>query len=453
MTRSIRRLSIFVLLLLTLGVACSYVRQTILLDSEPASAVPEDIDAEFDHFWEVYNLIHRDYFDQPVDDVTLANGAVESMVAHLELTDTDLGNSLLNQANADEPFDAMWAAWNILHAEYDGDIDDVLLVDDAIQGMIDALGDDHSAYLDPNFQESTQDAFQGEIEGIGAEVEEVDGDIRIVSPFEGSPAENAGLRTGDILREANGEVLTGLDVFDAARIVRGPKGSTVTLLVERNGETFTVDIVRDTIKIPSVRGEMLDDNIAYARLSRFGERSTEELATLIESLLAENPDGLILDLRGNPGGLLTAAVDIGEIFLKEGVVLVERFGDGAEDVYEADGKGIATDIPMIVLIDEGSASASEVIAGAIQDSGRAPLLGVNSFGKGTVQTWRTLSNGGGIRLTIARWLTPDERWVHGDGLTPDIVVELPEFDPETMTEEDFVDTQLDAAIAYLLNNQ
>lgn len=448
-----KRLLFLFVILLGFTIGCSYVRQTILLDSGQVSAVPDTVTAELDHFWEVYNLIHRDYFDQPVDDVTLANGAILGMVDSLDLTDTELANKVINNTVGTEPFEPLWAAWETLHAEYDGEIDDELLVDGAIRGMIDALSDDHSAYLTPRSQESTQEVFEGEIQGIGAEVEEIDGDIFVVSPFEGSPAAGAGLRPGDILREANGEVLTGLDVYSAAQIVRGPKGTTVTLLVERDGETFTVDIVRDTIKIPSVRGEILEDNIAYARLSRFGERSTEELTDLVTEQLAQNPDGMVLDLRGNPGGLLTAAVDIGELFLGEGIVLIERFGDGEEDIYRADGKGIATDIPLVVLIDEGSASASEVIAGAIQDADRGKLMGQPSFGKGTVQTWRTLSNGGGVRLTIARWLTPDGRWIHGDGLSPDIAVELPEFDIATMDEDDFVDTQLNAAVEYLLENK
>jgi carboxyl-terminal processing protease len=284
--------------------------------------------------------------------------------------------------------------------------------------------------------------MSGEFQGIGAEVEAIDGDITIVSPIDGSPAEAAGLVPGDILQEADGVVLTGMDVADAAALVRGPAGTPVTLVIVRDGEPFTVEITRDVIKLASARGEMLEDEIAYVRLSRFANNTAEELDEFLPGLMAQNPQGLILDLRRNPGGALETTVDIADEFLDEGVVLVERFGDGRIHEFTSTEEGIAEDIPLVVLIDEGSASASEVLSGAIRDSDRGILIGQQTFGKGTVQTWHTLSNLGGVRVTIAEWLTPAQASIHKVGLEPDYYIPNPE------SLED--DPQLEAAIDYLL---
>lgn len=347
-------------------------------------------------------------------------------------------------------FAPFWETWQLVHTRfYELPVDDVALTDGAINGMLEVLGDPYTRYLPPVDEQAAREQMAGEIQGIGVLVEFVDGDITIVSPFEGSPAEAAGLQAGDILRSADGVDLTGLDLTDAAGLVRGPAGTTVSLVVERDGETFSIDVVRDVISIPSVRGEMLEDNIAYVRLSRFGDQSAAEMSEVLQPLLAENPAGLILDLRGNPGGGLTTAVNVADLFLDEGTILVQRFGTGDERVFKSEDGGLAVNIPMVVLVDEGSASASEVLAGAIRDRERGILVGQTTFGKGTMQTWQALSNDGGVRITNARWLTPDGTWVNEEGLVPDLEVTLPEItaesDPDT-----FTDTQLDAAITYLL---
>lgn len=350
---------------------------------------PEEVEADFEPFWEVWQLIHQEYFQQPVDDN--------------------------------------------------------LLVEGAISGMLETLEDQNTVYLPPQQQASLEESISGEFEGIGAEVESIDGAITIVAPIDGSPAEEAGLRTGDILRKANGTELTGMDLFEAASLVRGPAGTDVELLVERDGELFDLSVTRGVIKLPSVRGEMLEEGIAYVRLSRFGETTPQELEEILQMLMAENPSGLILDLRQNPGGILDTAVSAADQFLSRGPILIESFGSGREREFTATNNGLAEDVPMVVLIDEGSASASEVLAGALRDRGRSDLIGQTSFGKGTVQTWRVLSNGGGVRLTIARWLTPDRVWVHQEGLDPDYFIPL----PELVDEGDPQDTQLEAAIDYL----
>ena len=351
---------------------------------------------------------------------------------------------------AKEIFAPFWETWDLVHTRYyDQPVDDELLTEGAIDGMLAVLGDDHTRYLSPADEEAARQSMSGEFQGIGAEVEGRDGYITVVSPIEGSPAEAAGLQPGDRLLQADGVDLTGMDVIDAAALVRGPAGTAVLLLIERGEEQFELEIVRAVVALKSVRSEIMDGNIAYLRLNRFGDKSDEELSEALAELMAANPDGLILDLRRNPGGALNTAVDIADEFLDKGIVLRERFGNGNERLYESTNKGLAEEVPLVVLIDEGSASASEVLAGAIQDEGRGILIGQTTFGKGTVQTWQSLSNGGGVRLTIARWLTPDKTWVHKEGLDPDYFIPLPEFDPDV----EFEDTQLQAAIDFLLGER
>lgn len=328
---------------------------------------------------------------------------------------------------ARETFAPFWEVWNLVDDRYyDQPVDHVALTEGAIRGMLDTLEDPNTRYLPPAAEESARQSMEGELQGIGVTVEYVDGNITVVSPFEGSPAEEAGLEPGDILREADGVELTGMELAEAAELIRGPAGTVVNLVVERDGETFSVDVERDVITIPSVRSEMLEQDLAYVRVSRFANNTPEELRTALDDLIAQDPVGLILDLRNNPGGGLDTAVDVADEFLDEGTVLIERFGSGEERIFESSGDGAAEEIQMVVLVNEGSASASEVVAGALRDRDRATLVGTTTFGKGTVQTWHSLSNGGGVRITFARWLTPDGTWVTDGGLEPDVVVERPE---------------------------
>lgn len=353
-------------------------------------------------------------------------------------------------AEAQTQFEPFWEVWELVHdSYYQQPVDDGALVEGAIVGLLDTLDDEHTRYLSPEDQEAAERSFSGEYSGIGAEVESVEGHITIVSPIDGSPAQAAGLQPGDIIRAADGVSLTDMDVAEAAALVRGPAGTAVKLTIERDGETFDVEIIRDVVKLVSATGEMLEEGIAYIRLSRFGETTHEELKGVVATLLAENPSGLILDLRRNPGGALDTTVEISDEFLPEGTVLLERFGNGRERVFTSENGNLLEEIPLVVLIDEGSASASEVLAGAIQDRGRGVLIGQTSFGKGTVQTWHTLANKGGIRLTIAQWLTPKETSIHKQGLNPDYFIPL----PATEDGETFTDTQLQAAIDLLTGKE
>ncbi len=350
-------------------------------------------------------------------------------------------------AKAEAAFQPLWETWRLLQTEYfDQPLDNIKLADGAIEGMLAALGDPNTRYLPPEQEQAARQSFQGNLEGIGAEISSQDGVIVIIAPYEGSPAAAAGLRPGDVLLEANGIALTGMDPSEAGSIVRGPAGTIVHLQIERNGEILEFDITRDLIRISSVNAELLENGIAYIRLSRFATGTDDELERALKDLMPQDPIGVILDLRSNPGGSLTSAVDVADQFLADGLILSERFGNGQIREFQSGSGEVAEEAPLVVLIDGGSASASEVVAGAVQDNGRGILIGATSFGKGTVQTWKRLGNGGGVRITTARWLTPEGTWIHKDGLLPDILVSLPD-----TVDGEFDDKQLQAAIDHILD--
>lgn len=347
----------------------------------------------------------------------------------------------------DQLFEPFWQAWEIVHENYiDQPVDEELMMQGAIRGMIESLGDQHSTYMDPLQYESATTQLIGEYEGIGAWVN-TDGDyLTIVEPIKDSPAFEAGLLPGDQIIAVNGEDMTGILPEVARQKVLGPKGTEVTLTILREEkEPFDVTLERASIQIASVESEILEGNIAYVALRNFGERTDVDLREQLQDIMAQEPDGMILDLRNNVGGFLDTAINVGSEFISEGVILYEDYGDGTRDILEAKSGGLATDIPLVVLVNEFSASASEVVAGAIQDYGRGRLIGVTTFGKGSVQRWIPLdSDQGAVRVTIARWLTPNERQISEIGLEPDVVVER--------TDEDFQegrDPQLEKAIEVL----
>ncbi|MDT8896739.1 S41 family peptidase [Thermanaerothrix sp. 4228-RoL] len=346
-------------------------------------------------------------------------------------------------------FKPFWQAWDLVHEQYvDQPVDDEALMRGAIRGMLEALNDPHTGYMDPFEFQQANAPLEGEYEGIGAWVDTSGEFLTIISPMPDSPAEKAGLKAGDKIIAVDGEDMTGVDPSLVLRRVLGPAGSTVTLTIQREGEPspFEVRIVRQKITIPSVEGKMLDQHIAYVRLFTFGEKTASDLRRTLTDLLDQKPVGIILDLRNNGGGYLNAAIDVSSEFIKDGVIMYEVYGDGRKISYRAKGNGIATDIPLVVVVNEGTASASEITAGAIQDYQQGKLVGTKTFGKGSVQSWTPLvNNEGAVRITIARWLTPQERQINGVGLTPDVEVPL--------TEEDLKagrDPQLDRAIQLLL---
>ncbi|MFL7893075.1 MAG: S41 family peptidase [Anaerolineales bacterium] len=344
-------------------------------------------------------------------------------------------------------FAPFWQSWDLVHDLYiDQPVDDTLMMQGAIKGMMQSLGDQHSSYMDPEQYRQANIELTGEYEGIGAYVDTTQEYLTIVSPMRDSPAENAGLKPGDQIIAIDGEDMTGIDGSLVIRKVLGPAGTPVTLTIFREGEKpFEVTLERARIIIPVVEYEMLDGNIAYLKLSSFSKKATNEMAAALEDLLAQDPVGLILDLRNNPGGERNSAVEISSQFIDQGVIMYQEYGDGSRDTFDAVGGGLATDIPLVVLINEGSASASEIVAGAIQDYERGTLVGKVTFGKGSVQNWIPLADDQGlVRITIARWLTPNGRTIHKLGVEPDIEVDL--------TEDDFLnekDPQLDKAIELL----
>ncbi|HKJ40210.1 MAG TPA: S41 family peptidase [Anaerolineales bacterium] len=347
-------------------------------------------------------------------------------------------------------FVPFWEAWNLVHEKFvNQPVDDTVLMQGAIRGMLEALDEKNTFYMDPTVYESESSSLSGAYQGIGAQVDTSGDYLTIISPFEGSPAETAGLRPGDMIIAIDGEDMTGFSPEQARQRVLGPEGTKVVLTVAREGESEPMDftITRAVISVASVTGEMLEGDIALVDINSFGDNTTRELRETLDELLAENPKGIIIDLRFNPGGYLITSVEVMSEFVDEGVVLIEQYGDGTRDVYNALGNGKATDLPIVVLINEGSASASEIVAGTLQDYERAELVGVQSYGKGSVQTWQPLANDqGAARVTIAKWLTPKERAIDGVGLTPDHIVE--------MTEDDYanqLDPQLDKALDVLMD--
>ncbi len=344
-------------------------------------------------------------------------------------------------------FKPFWEAWQIVHNEYlVQPLDDEKMMQGAIRGMMDSLGDPHSGYMNPSEYSDATAPLQG-YSGIGAWVS-TDGELlTITEPMAGSPAEAAGIKAGDQILAIDGEDMTGILPELARQKVLGPAGSKVVLTIQRAGvdQPFDVTVTRAQITIPSLVYRMLDNNIAYIGLSAFSDTTGEELHSALEELMAKNPKGLILDLRYNGGGYLAAAIDVGSEFLADGVVTYEEYADGTRDTFNASGKGIATKVPMVVLVNEWSASASELVAGALQDRGRAQLVGVTTYGKGTVQNWIALSDEeGAIRVTIARWLTPNNRNVTGTGLTPNVEVKISDADAQAGT-----DSQLNKAVEIL----
>ena len=289
--------------------------------------------------------------------------------------------------------------------------------------------------------------LEGEYEGIGAYVDTTAEFLTIISPMPGSPAEKAGVKSGDAIIAINGEDMTGVDPNLVLRKVLGPAGSEVELKLQRKDvEDFTVKIVREKILIPSVSSKMLDNNIAYINLSSFAADTGPKLHQDLQELMAKNPKGIILDLRNDGGGYLDTAQQVVSEFLKSGTVLIEEYGDKSQHKYEVKPGGLATDIPLVVLVNGGTASASEITAGAIQDYKRGILIGEKTYGKGSVQQWSTLPNdAGAIRVTIARWLTPNGRQINKIGLPPDIEVKLTQEDIDAKR-----DPQLERAIQYIL---
>lgn len=356
-------------------------------------------------------------------------------------------------SDSDVAFAPLFETFQLIQNRFalDQDVPVDVLVNGAITGMIESLDDPFSSYLDPESYNNFTTQLQGDVEGIGVVIFTNDEElIEVQQVFDGTGANEAGVLPGDIFIEVDGVDVTDYDQTQLGNVVRGDAGTEVVITFLRDDEEVTLVITRVRFSIPNVEYELLEDsNIAYISMADFNDNSRPQLDAAIEALDVNSRAGLIFDLRDNPGGTLSSAVDVASAFVEDGVILYESFADGTEDIFEANGNFADITVPIVVMINENSASASELVSGAMQDNEIATLIGEISFGKGTVQTIQPISNNGAVRLTIARYLLPSRRWIHDVGVTPDIIIEFDELEAS----EDTPDVQLESAVDFLINGQ
>jgi carboxyl-terminal processing protease len=345
-----------------------------------------------------------------------------------------------------------WDVWGLLASKYvDPNVLDYKnMIYGAIRGMVYSLGDPYTSFLTPKENREFQDSMAGTLEGIGAELTIRDGLITVVSPLKGSPAKLAGIEPEDVILKVNDEDIQDFSLEQVVTKIRGPKGTKVKLTVARKGEKepFDVEIVRDTINVSSVDWKMVGD-IADIELNQFGAKTKDEFTKAISDILLKRPKGIVLDLRYNGGGYLDGAVDIVSEFMDKGkVVSVKKRNPEEDEVIYVTGQARVASVPLVVLVNKGSASASEIVAGAIHDNGRGTIIGETTFGKGTVQEVENLIDGSSLRVTVAKWYTPNNVNISAVGITPDIVVARTVDDMKANR-----DPQLDAALDYLKKHQ
>ncbi len=358
---------------------------------------------------------------------TLKTGLVALMLLAAILLTFGVGYVFGLATPSGDDFGSIEQAWNIILNDYvdQSKIDTSELSQAAIRAMLEVLDDPYSAYLDTETYQFNLSDMEGKFEGIGAEVTIRDGQLTVITPFPDSPAAVAGIQPGDVILEIDGLSTSDMDLVEAVLKVRGPKGTSVLLLVLHQGETEPVEIevIRGEIALTSVRFEMMGD-IAYININQFTGGTNEELGQILESLASQAASGIVLDLRNNPGGLLEAVVDVISRFLEEGVVVIIQDNKGNQEVISVSRQEPTTNLPMVVLVNGFSASGSEVLAGALKDHGRATIAGSITFGKGSVNFLSQLEDGSGLYITGARWLTPDGNLIEGEGIVPDVELEL-----------------------------
>jgi len=346
-------------------------------------------------------------------------------------------------------FSLFWDAWRVLEKKYvdrDG-LDRQNMIYGAISGLLKSLGDPYSVFMEPKESKKFIDDMGGSFEGIGAEVGIRKGTLTIIAPLEGMPAQKAGLKAGDKVLKVDDTLTADLTLDEAVSLIRGEKGTEVILLITREewDEVKEIKIIRDTIKIPIIKWEIKEGDITYVQFYHFTENASREFRKLVKEILNSSTKGIVLDLRNNPGGYLETSVDIASWFLpRNEVVVIEDFGNGEDNKYRSKGYKDLENIPTVVLINQGSASASEILAGALRDIKGIKIVGQKSFGKGSVQQLEKLKGGSSIKITVAKWLTPSGLSIRDEGITPDIEVEITEEDIDEMR-----DPQLDKALELL----
>jgi carboxyl-terminal processing protease len=358
----------------------------------------------------------------------------------------DEGGDIATTEGLPLEFQRVSEVWELLtNEQIDGsDLDAVTISEGAIRGMLLALGDPYAGFLNSEQLSLEQENIKGFFGGIGAEVGVRNGAMTILAPMPDTPAEAAGVRAGDVILEVNGENIRGLTLLEVVHLIRGEKGTTVTLLLRHlsNSETVLVEIERDIIDLKSVTLLMQVGRIGHLRLSGFTGTTNDELKEALERFERSKGLGIVLDLRNNPGGLVSSVVDVTSQFIENGLVLYQEDARGNRRDWKVKPGGKALDIPMVLLVNEFSASASEVFTGAIIDSGRATVIGTTTFGKGSVTNLWRLNDGSGVNFTTARWFTPRGTLIEGQGLSPDVVL-------EPLDEDEDEDLHLDRAIQIL----
>ncbi|KMT61097.1 carboxypeptidase [Listeria fleischmannii 1991] len=335
-------------------------------------------------------------------------------------------------------FTKLYEAYDEITKNFYQDTKSTNLVDGAITGMINSLDDPYSTFMSQKESADFNDSISSSFEGVGAEIQEQDGNIMVVSPIKNSPAEKAGIKPKDIILKVDGKSVKGDTATEATKKIRGEKGTKVTLTIQRAGvdKPFDVAITRAEIPIETVYKEMGDDKLAHVTISTFSEKTSDELLKALKELDKDGMKGLVLDLRGNPGGLLDQAVNIASMFVPDGKVVVQEENKaGEKSAITADSSvndGYKVKVPTTILVDNGSASASEILAAAARESGDIKIVGTKSFGKGTVQTAKTMEDGSTIKLTVAKWLTPNGTWINKKGITPDKVISMPDYATATI---------------------
>ncbi len=358
-----------------------------------------------------------------------------------------LGREEIDRLTSDVDFNLFWDVWDMLQESYIyGPVAEKDLFYAALDGLVEGVGDPYTSFFDPKESAEFQTDLSGQFEGIGAEIGLRDGQIVVVSPLKDAPAQRAGVKAGDAIHLIDETETYGMTIEEAVREIRGPKGTTVTLTVTRGDSTKPMEIAirRDVIEIASVEWELREDGIAVINLFAFNEDTARAFNDVVVSVLANDVKGIVLDMRNNPGGFLDRAVTIAGEWVGNKTVVIERMEDGLLRPLDAQGVARLKDIPTVVLVNEGSASATEIVAGALQDYGAATIMGEQTFGKGSVQEYRELSDGSALKITIAEWLTPQGRSIQKEGIKPDELV--------TFSDEDVakgVDTQFQRAIAFL----
>ncbi|MGX9352756.1 S41 family peptidase [Shimia sp. W99] len=371
-----------------------------------------------------------------------AGGVMAGLLVTTQVAGPLLAQENARQSNVYEQLDLFGDIFERIRAQYVEEVDEADLIEAAINGMLTSL-DPHSSYLSPDDAEDMRVQTRGEFGGLGIEVTQEDGLVKVVSPIDGTPADEAGIEAGDYITHVDGEGVLGLTLDQAVEMMRGPVGSEIVITVLREGEPepFDVSIIRDTIKLTAVRSRTVGDSVVL-RVTTFNDQTTPNLEAGLKKQVEElggmeNVTGIVLDLRNNPGGLLTQAIKVSDSFLEKGEIVSTR-GRNPQDGerYNATPGDLAEGKPIVVLINGGSASASEIVAGALQDHRRAIVVGTKSFGKGSVQTVMPLRGDGAMRLTTARYYTPSGRSIQALGVSPDIVVAQPRRAPAATEEEE-----------------